>query len=388
MEDNKEKKELEFDNEPFITENDIIDNKIGKDFEVKDGKKSKYIKIDYIITGNVSRYTVDSKIVIKIVYWNKNASNEYEAGATQSITITPTKNSDSVNIRVFSNYIKEIRVDELNCSISSISIYGSHDLADNQLVEVVKADTIYSTVVQSKISWTSSLIVDRIETNLQSIVYKGDINEIGNNGTSNENSNTPVETEKLREFIILKDRTLSFKESNIDLTQFEDLKIEVDGVDTQVYWSAIRDHDDAYKYYTLVTPEEVYPDITPEEAEAYKVKVYKTKSTAEKLKIEFEEEEKDGKTAYVPRIVLGAGTDTTTNKGKGYIYKYTDSLNVEYIDKTGETRGIKVGDSGPIAKNGLATGIHNTFILDHEPTTEDITTYGIQEYDIVIVVAN
>ena len=371
-----EKKELMFNENAFFTYSEGA----SKEYTVEDKIRSKYMRVDFSVSGDTNRYTPGTKIVLKILYWNKDTNGVYGDGATQCITIVPTKNTDTKQIRIYANYIKEVVVESLGGSISDLRLYASKDLLDNQLVEVTKFETVYATVVQSKVSWTSSLIVDRIETNLECVVYKGDITTY---------VPPTSDTTMLREFMVMEKRTKSSCESVIDLTQFEDLKIMINGVETQVYWSAILNHVDAYKYFTLVPPEEVFEGISPEDAEKYKVKRFKAISTVVKYEDTFDETQlSDGSVIHYPIQIHGIGKDITgqSDWGKGKVYKNKDSFNIRYVNQQNEEIGFEIDDKAPRVHNKGNEGLHNNIILDHEPTDQDITLYSIKEYDIIFVV--
>ena len=73
----------------------------------------------------------------------------------------------------------------------------------------------------------------------------------------------------------------------------------------------------------------------------YPVRVY-TYTEYVKMSLLFED---DG-TNYIPKLILGTGTGSGDN-GKGFIYKGTDGLYIEYLHSTtGESRIIKLTDDG------------------------------------------
>lgn len=121
---------------------------------------------------------------------------------------------------------------------------------------------------------------------------------------------------------------------------------------TPLYWQAIPDHINASGYPVDADGKQIYAttdEPTPGEGETlddYKVMVYQYTELV-KSSYEFVQE---GST-YVPMLTLGAGDNN--GYSKGYLYKETTDLLLQYINSQGNDVSVMLGDDGFVDINKL-----------------------------------
>lgn len=224
----------------------------------------------------------------------------------------------------FTSIVVEIFNDSASTLVvKDLKVLKSIDYQRDQIVEVIQQDSVSIDTIMAKSAWIENLQVEVLETNTKAKSVK-----FG----SSEN----------RDFITIKDNSIKLGVEELENEQYEQLNLDIDGVPTPVWYTAINDNKYAYKFITINHPRDYLPDITDEEIEAYKYMVYKSKGTYDKMKIEIV----DGN----PKIVFGVGTtmDTDSMRGKGVIQKDTTTLKVEkYNDNREEvSAGIYMQDVG------------------------------------------
>lgn len=310
-------------------------------------KGSKYLKSHIVYSGVVKdsdRYK--ASLMVKIDCYN-DKGDKVNIGSTNSITIIANSSDDiDSNDSTYTNErinrynassmvkcrvtIKNIGKDKI--SIHELGLYNSVDVDINQIIQVVEDTTISADVMMGLTSWVQNLQVDRLETNVMSI------------------SNLKPFLQK-RNFIKAEDWSIQFNESNMLENEFEQLYIEVaDGQQLPIYWTAIGENPQAYRFVTTTRPDEIYDGITQEQSDAFRFMVHRSDKTATKLSIEFHEyTDNQGNKTGVPRIVFGEGTtpdDTTDENGKGILEKGFDGFKMEYVKTNGDRIGVYLDDSG------------------------------------------
>ena len=152
----------------------------------------------------------------------------------------------------------------------------------------------------------------------------------------------------IRRYIRIYDSTILMFEDVLSNTII-DYKIK----DKQVYWTSISGRN-AYTYFTYQSPLTISKTKRPANMsdaqfeEQYKVKVFAASEHYEKARIGFYQINPQADTME-PIVWLGAGSgdQQDPNKGKGYLLKRTDSLDVCYRSRTtGEDFGVRIKDDG------------------------------------------
>ena len=203
----------------------------------------------------------------------------------------------------------------------------------NEITNVVQNEVINVNTMHSLNAWIKNLYVNYVETNFDALDVR-----------------IKAPKDNMRHYIKIKEEEQLFISAKLSETETEYLQIpNPQNINEKiyVYYTAIDNHKDAYKYFTITNPKEIYSDITDAQIDAFKVKVRKTIEEATKMQINFEEiPTNNGATIVVPLISLGAGTGYGEN-GRAYIYKDIDELKIKYYDgKYGEIREISLNDNG------------------------------------------
>lgn len=198
-------------------------------------------------------------------------------------------------------------------------------ITQDVIVEVFHTEVISANTAHLLNAWIRDLNVEFLETNFDALDVR-----------------KPAPLDNTRNFIRIKEEAMEFVTQGLSPTETMDYQNK-DGY--QIYYTAIDDAPDAYKFFTITSPESIYDDLTPEQVDGFKVKVRKV--ITESVKASFNFGMTEGNTQY-PLMRWGAGTDGTgtTDKGKGFIYKDLDGLILRYITSTGITHQIKLGEQG------------------------------------------
>lgn len=209
--------------------------------------------------------------------------------------------------------------------IQEIVTQEVQSVAPDIIVEVVEKEVFSAKTAHILNAWVRDLNVEYLETNFEAL-----------------DARKPPPFDNVRNFIRIEDEKIHYITQTLSTTEFEDYKNK-DGY--QIYYTAINDNPQAYRYFTLTDPTSIYSDLTLEQVDAFKVKVRKVLS--ESVKASFEFGDTDQNTPY-PKMVWGTGTDSsgTTDNGKGFIFKGLDGLVLRYVTSTGKTHEIKLGEKG------------------------------------------
>lgn len=251
-------------------------------------------------TVTIHNTLLNEEVVYKVVGYNKSLTKEadtYQLGE---------RKKDFTDIQqMISNEVQEI--------------------APEVIVEVFYKEVISANTAHLLNVWIRDLNVEFLETNFDALDVRKDAPE-GN----------------LRNCIRIKEEELEFVTQSLSTTETMDYKNK-DG--DQIYYTSINNQPDAYKYFTITSPSNIYKNLTPEQLEAFKVKVRKV--LTESVKASFKFGMTEGNTQY-PLMVWGVGTDAggATNRGKGFIYKELDGLILKYVTSTGVAHQIKLGENG------------------------------------------
>ena len=207
----------------------------------------------------------------------------------------------------------------------------------NVIVEVIEQEVLSAKTAHILNAWVRDLNVEFLETNFEALDIRKDYPEGG-----------------IRNFIRIKEEQIEFVSQSLSNSETEDY-LNKDG--DQIYYTAIDNHPQAYKYFTLTGPNSIYQDLSSSQIAAFKVKVRKVLSENVKASFAF------GLVAgtQYPLMTWGVGTDTSgqSNNGKGFIYKELDGLVLKYVTSSGTIHQIKIGEDGI---EGLPTGSGETII--------------------------
>ena len=198
------------------------------------------------------------------------------------------------------------------------------EVVQNVIVEVIEQEVISANTAHILNAWIRDLNVEFLETNFEAL----DVRQ-------------PYPEDGLRNFIRIKEEQMEFVTQSLSETEVQDYHNK-DG--DQLYYTAIDDHVQAYKYFTITSPTSIYQDLTETQVNKFKVKVRKVLSESIKATFTFG---LIGDTQY-PLMRWGIGTDPSgsSDKGKGFIYKELDGLVLKYVTSTGTTHQIKLGENG------------------------------------------
>ncbi len=207
----------------------------------------------------------------------------------------------------------------------------AQEVVQNVIVEVIEQEVISANTAHILNAWVRDLNVEFLETNFEALDVRKRYPDEG-----------------IRNFIRIKEERIEFVTQTLSQTEVQDY-FNKDG--DQIYYTAIEDHTQAYKFFTITSPTSIYQHLTEAEVDKFKVKVRKIESESVKASFAFG---LIGDTQY-PIMRWGVGTDASgsTDKGKGFIYKELDGLVLKYITSTGTLHQIKLGENGI---EGLPTG--------------------------------
>lgn len=198
------------------------------------------------------------------------------------------------------------------------------DVVQNVIVEVIEQEVISANTAHILNAWIRDLNVEFLETNFEALDVR-----------------KPYPDGGIRNFIRIKEEQIEFVTQTLSDTETQDY-MNKDG--DQIYYTAIDEHVQAYKYFTITSPTSIYQNLTVAQVDKFKVKVRKVLTESIKTSFAFG---LIGDTQY-PLMRWGVGTDTsgTSDKGKGFIYKELDGLVLKYITSTGTVHQIKLGENG------------------------------------------
>lgn len=287
-----------------------------------------------------------------------------------------------------------------------------NNIVGDSIVEVVENKVIVSETAMLMNVWARNLTVERFETNFDALDLR---------------LPPPENYERLYEKIY--NQSYEYRYAKLSPTETENY-LNPDG--EQIYYTAVGEHPQAYKYFTIADPVELCPadkmpkikdgtasgddGLTREEfekwceeyRETFRVKVRKTLEDIPRLTISFNE--KDG--AKFPTMKWGTGDET--GNGIGYVYKNIDGMYFTYtlraavgVLNAGDEVGDRITDSGvrefrdpedgewkPVGSGGtlpefleeksldkrIETALSNLpshIIIDHLPTQAEIDKFPL-----------
>ena len=231
----------------------------------------------------------------------------------------------------------------------------------NQIVEVFKKEVISAQVIHSMTAWIDELEVNYLRTNF--------VDRMKNRG-------------KDWNYIFIHDQIIEFNTAKLSATEYEQYKT---ASGRSIYYTAIGNHEDAYKYFTLTKPaipENAVAVINGKEKRVeekdFFVMVPKIEKQWTKLCINFElytEFSTDGSGTQkdTPMIVWGAGNGSGVKGGKCFMYKSGSGFKMEYYRSDDDVIVVNLGDGD--------NRLRNVCVFDSAPS--DLGS--VNEGDVVMV---
>lgn len=246
-------------------------------------------------------------------------------------------NKDKTLITIF-NALKEKQEDDKQELIEMIENIPKDTSVVNKIVETTYHQVVTIETAHILNAWIKSLYVDRVETNIDSIL-----------------KNSPMFTPD-RNFIVMEDQHIKFISQDLLKDEFEDLLIpnpdSITGGMVYVYWTAIGEDKDAYKYFTITPPSVMMPDkIYPNSDEelAFRVKVHKKVNEDISLRIFFED---GGNNRPIIEWGKSMNNDPQDARGKSYMYKDDDGMEINYYTKNNAVkRQLRIDEEGVHVNN-------------------------------------
>lgn len=227
---------------------------------------------------------------------------------------------------------------DLEEEINNIIDIPTVKIDNTQLTEVIEEKVIVAEVAMIQNCWINELSVEFLETNFTDL-----------------DTRQPYPEGGIRNFFRIHDEIHEHVTQELSDTETEDYKTPSG---KQIYWTAIGDNAQAYKYFTITPPEEYNPELTPQERAAFKVQVRKVISETVKLSTNFEQLT-DSSNDIVPCMIWGAGNgggqvspqyQTVVGKtlqcGQALVYKSRKGLVLRYFNTDGKMYQVVIGEDG------------------------------------------
>lgn len=245
------------------------------------------------------------------------------------------------------------------------------------LTQVVEEKVITSEVAMIQNCWINELSVEYLETNFNAL-----------------DTRQPYPVGGVRNFFRIYNEVHEHITQELSQTEVEDYKTP-SGL--QIYWTAIGDNAQAYKYFTITNPLEYNPKLTPEQVAAFKVKVRKV--VKEYVKLSSNYEKFNDNNDVVPTMIWGSGhgdssgnpiaapsdcqiiSGRTVYRGQGMIYKSRQGMHINYINANGKKYEIVIGE------DGIKGGGQNVKYYTTHPTPAQLDADGVAEGEYVDVKA-
>ena len=249
-------------------------------------------------------------------------------------------------------------------------------MGSNHITEAIETQVFAADTAHILNAWVRYMKVDMLETNFEAL---------------DPRIAWPVGAEPfVRYFIRISGMTIQHVRAELSPTEVEDYVTpgfrNTDGSwhpGNQVYWTAIGDHPQAFRFFTITDPVSVYPvrrvltnplppgtappigyreiwrDLSEAEKEIirerFRVKVRRTIAEVVSKTDAFEHAGIQGGSGevMVPKTIWAAGTSNADTHGRGYQYKDLDGFNMTYTTRTGHGAtpvgaeiGIRLRDDG------------------------------------------
>ncbi|MDR2899290.1 MAG: hypothetical protein LBU94_03165 [Clostridiales bacterium] len=234
----------------------------------------------------------------------------------------------------------------------------------NQIVNVTEEKVIVAETAMILNAWIRNLLVEFVETNFDAIDPRKPYPESGK-----------------REFVQIYGQNIRLMVSLVDPVEIVPYETP-DG--DQVYWTAVDDNVQAYKFFTITDPVLITPDAdglseTGKETlrERFRVKVRKQTEALPRFELTFDNTHEFN----IPKMYWGTGDEN--GLGRGFVYKDGEGMFLTYTSRTnGSDYGLKLNDSGVYytrASDGQwvsleqGSGGNMTYAFNHEPTAQEVS---------------
>ena len=291
-----------------------------------------------VIKNNASlyQYSVKASINVKICYKNENLKNE---NFTVFFNRDTEESSDSFEnksiLQLQGNDVESITLTITNThtteplTINNMALYESDDVKITTIAKVLKEETIAADLIQATSVFTDALFTQILQTNAMS------------------RSARLARPGQVVDYISAEGNELGFYSAELgsEQEQFKIITTTAEQQTEHLYWYAIIEGEDAFKYLTTIDPREKYPEISDSDRDKFRFMVLKPDIISKKMSIEFALDENNNLT---PSIILGSGvgSETNPNNGKGFIYKNTNGFYHIYQQADGDRIGIVMDENG------------------------------------------
>lgn len=338
----REEKLLFIEDKPLLqdTTPNVLATTETKTYNLADLKSdAKYLRLDTTFTlsdATKSNYRPQVTAKIKVVYANIDLEDDiFYIVLNRDLEVSANSYKNTSQIQLQGNDISTIDITITNKSTFPIELltthlYQSKDLSPMQLVNVLKEPTIAADVFQATTGFTEAFFTQLLVTN----------------ALSRDVRRARVGDEV--EYIEMYGNDVNFFVSVLgsETEQFN-IKTSIAGVETtMLYWYAIIEGPDAYKYITTVDPRTKYSDISDSDRDKFKLMVYKPSKLSKKMWITFA---KNTNGNWIPTIIYGEGTSSEEGSmlGRGATYKDENGFYHVYQKADGSgVVGIVMSDSG------------------------------------------
>ena len=291
-----------------------------------------------VIKNNASlyQYSVKASINVKICYKNESLKNE---NFTVFFNRDTEESSDSFEnksiLQLQGNDVESIALTITNphttepLTINNMALYESDDVKITTIAKVLKEETIAADLIQATSVFTDALFTQILQTNAMS------------------RSARLARPGQVVDYISAEGNELGFYSAELgsEQEQFKIITTTAEQQTEHLYWYAIIEGEDAFKYLTTIDPREKYPEISDSDRDAFRFMVLKPTTISKKMSIEFALDENNNLT---PSIILGSGvgSETDSNNGKGFIYKNSNGFYHIYQQADGDRVGIVMDENG------------------------------------------
>lgn len=289
--------------------------------------------------------TINVDVKLKVLSIEYNPFNRFES-VIEVGTLEKSFSEDIVNMYV---------------DAKNVVIPPPEKVVYQQITQVFKQEVIKAEVIHAVNSWIEELEVNYLRTNF--------VDRMKNRG-------------KDWNYIFIHDQIIEFNTAKLSATEYEQYKT---ASGRSIYYTAIGNHEDAYKYFTLTKPaipENAVAIINGKEKRVeekdFFVMVPKIEKQWTKLCINFElytEFSTDGSGTQkdTPMIVWGAGNGSGVKGGKCFMYKSGSGFKMEYYRSDDDVIVVNLGDGD--------NRLRNVCVFDSAPS--DLGS--VNEGDVVMV---
>ena len=251
----------------------------------------------------------------------------------------------------------------------NVVLQKSMDISPHQLVEVLNEKVIVGDLISSTASFSEAMFTQYLRTNVLNMSVLRSLN--GGNKVN---------------YVTVQDWEMSFRSdqlSTVEQVHYKIPLVSVDGVVTEipVFHAVDPSHELYGDAFTTVDPRTKFPNMLDSEWQSWRLMVWKSDTSVEKLAIRFENVP-DGRGGFVesPVLTLGEGFNPSNPSDiRGKMQIYVDHLggHLKFTNSRGKASSIRVNEDGMRGFNfhtGLVkmeqytNGCRLFFLDDPDPT--------------------